>query len=104
MKLLLGEGLLGFRNCSSLGTRASSFGIHQKTIGVDEVKYVQGHHDLTLAYQIDEHCRGLLSVGKERTVETFEGFFTKIGADLSRKIKYVYSDMWHPYWNFIKRR
>ena len=62
-------------------------------IGVDEIQYAKGHKYLTLVYQIDDLTR-LLWVGKERTVDTFEGFFTMIGVELASEIEFVCSDMW----------
>ena len=66
-------------------------------IGVDEIQYAKGHKYLTLVYQIDLGITRLLWVGKERTVESFRGFFTVIGDDLASKIVFVCSDMWQPY-------
>ena len=66
-------------------------------IGVDEIQYAKGHKYLTLVYQIDLGITRLLWVGKERTVESFRGFFTIIGDDLASKIVFVCSDMWEPY-------
>src|SRR3954447_12055490 len=48
-------------------------------IGVDEIQYAKGHKYLTLVYQIDLGITRLLWVGKERTIESFEGFFTAMG-------------------------
>jgi len=45
-------------------------------IGVDEIQYSKGHKYLTLVYQIDLGVTRLLWVGKERTIESFQGFFT----------------------------
>ena len=72
-------------------------------IGVDEIQYAKGHKYLTLVYQIDDLTR-LLWVGKERTVETFEGFFAMIGPALSAQIEFVCSDMWKPYLQVIRER
>ena len=36
-------------------------------IGVDEVLWHRGHKYLTVVYQIDEHCKRLLWIGKDRT-------------------------------------
>src|SRR6266849_1732477 len=47
-------------------------------IGVDEIQYAKGHKYLTLVYQIDLGVTRLLWVGKERTIESFQGFFTVI--------------------------
>ncbi|PYR29942.1 MAG: ISL3 family transposase [Acidobacteria bacterium] len=70
-------------------------------IGVDEIQYAKGHKYLTLVYQIDDLTR-LLWVGKERTVATFEGFFTMIGDELASQIEFVCSDMWKPYLRVIR--
>ncbi|MGA9625018.1 MAG: transposase [Bryobacteraceae bacterium] len=43
--------------------------------GVDEIQYAKGHKYLTLGYQIDLGITRLLWVGKERTIESFQGFF-----------------------------
>jgi transposase len=69
-------------------------------IGVDEIQYAKGHKYLTLVYQIDDLTR-LLWVGKERTEESFQRFFSLIGSELSSKIEFVCSDMWKPYLNVI---
>jgi transposase len=74
-----------------------------RAIGVDEIQYAKGHKYLTLVYQIDAGCTRLLWMGRERTVETFQGFFTMIGPELSSKIEFVCSDMWKPYLNVIAK-
>ncbi|MEK7409673.1 MAG: transposase [Acidobacteriota bacterium] len=56
-----------------------------RAIGVDEPQYAKGHRYLTLVYQIDAGLTRLLWVGKERTVETFEGFVAMIGGELASK-------------------
>jgi transposase len=66
-------------------------------IGVDEIQYAKGHKYLTLVYQIDLGLTRLLWVGKERTIESFQGFFTLIGDELASKILFVCSDMWQPF-------
>ena len=54
-------------------------------IGVDEIQYAKGHKYLTLVYQIDIGITRLLWIGKERTIESFQGFFTsRISARASR--------------------
>jgi transposase len=73
-----------------------------RAIGVDEIQYAKGHKYLTLVYQIDADLTRLLWVGKERTVETFQGFFAMIGKDLTSKIEFVCSDMWKPYLRVIR--
>ena len=61
-------------------------------IGVDEIQYAKGHKYLTLVYQIDIGITRLLWVGKERTIESFQGFFTAMGQEISSKICFVCSD------------
>jgi transposase len=73
-----------------------------RAIGVDEIQYAKGHKYLTLVYQIDAELTRLLWVGKERTVETFQGFFAMIGKDLTSKIEFGCSDMWKPYLRVIR--
>src|SRR5256886_13152543 len=73
-------------------------------IGVDEIQYAKGHKYLTLVYQIDLRMTRLLWVGKERTIESFQGFFTLIGDDLASNILFVCSDMWQPYLKVIRQQ
>jgi transposase len=73
-------------------------------IGVDEIQYAKGHKYLTLVYQIDLGVTRLLWVGRERTIESFERFFTIIGDELASKIVFVCSDMWEPYLKVIRER
>ena len=74
-----------------------------KAIGVDEIAYGRGHQYLTLVYQIETGCTRLLWVGKERTIESFERFFTMLGPELVAKIEFVCSDMWKPYLTLIAK-
>ncbi len=73
-------------------------------IGVDEIQYAKGHKYLTLVYQIDLDLTRLLWVGRERTIESFRGFFTVIGDELASKIVFVCSDMWEPYLKVIREK
>ena len=73
-------------------------------IGVDEIQYAKGHKYLTLVYQIDFDVIRLLWVGRERTIESFQGFFTVIGDELASKIVFVCSDMWEPYLKVIREK
>jgi transposase len=73
-------------------------------IGVDEIQYAKGHKYLTLVYQIDLDVIRLLWVGRERTIESFQGFFTAIGDELASKIVFVCSDMWEPYLKVIREK
>jgi transposase len=71
-------------------------------IGVDEIQYSKGHKYPTLVYQIDLDVTRLLWVGKERTIESFQGFFTTIGEEFTSKIVFICSDMWEPYLRVIR--
>jgi transposase len=73
-------------------------------IGVDEIAYAKGHKYLTLVYQIEAGCTRLLWIGKERTAESFETFFDRIGKPLADGIAFVCSDMWKPYLKVIRER
>jgi len=73
-------------------------------IGVDEIQYAKGHKYLTLVYQIDIGITRLLWVGKERTIESFQGFFTTMGEEIVSKIVFICSDMWEPYLKVIREK
>ena len=73
-------------------------------IGVDEIQYAKGHKYLTLVYQIDIGITRLLWVGRERTIESFQGFFTTIGEELTSKIVFICSDMWEPYLKVVREK
>jgi transposase len=73
-------------------------------IGVDEIQYAKGHKYLTLVYQIDIGITRLLWVGKERTVQSFQGFFTAMGLEVISKISFICSDMWEPYLKLIREK
>jgi transposase len=72
-----------------------------KAIGVDEIAVWTGHKYLTVVYQIDEGARRLLWVGKERTEESFRGFFAMFGKARAKALCFVASDMWKPYLDVI---
>jgi transposase len=86
------------------------FGLEHRTlapiraIGVDEIQYAKGHKYLTLVYQIDHGLTRLLWVGRERTIESFRGFFILIGTELASKIEFVCSDMWQPYLDVVREK
>ena len=87
-----------------------TFGLEHRTlgaidaIGVDEIQYGKGHKYLTLVYQIDLDVTRLLWVGKERTIQSFQGFFTLIGDEIAAKIVFVCSDMWEPYLKVVREK
>jgi len=73
-------------------------------IGVDEIQYAKGHKYLTLVYQIDIGMTRLLWIGKERTIASFQEFFTTIGEQTASQIAFVCSDMWEPYLKVIREK
>jgi transposase len=73
-------------------------------IGVDAIQYAKGHKYLTLVYQIDIGITRLLWVGRERTIESFQGFFTTMGQEVISKISFICSDMWEPYLKVIQEK
>ena len=68
-----------------------------EAVGVDEIQYRRGHRYLTLVYQIDADCKRLLYVAKDRTEESFRGFFQILPQETLLGVKFVCSDMWHNY-------
>jgi transposase len=66
-------------------------------IGIDEVKWHRGHKYLTVVYQIDNHCKRLLWVGRERTSITLMRFFHWFGDERAARLQFVCTDMWAAY-------
>lgn len=66
-------------------------------IGVDEIAVWKGHKYLTVVYQIDQGMRRLLWTGRDRTEQSFRGFFTMFGDARASALRFVASDMWKPY-------
>jgi transposase len=75
-----------------------------ESIGVDEVAWQRGHKYLTLVYQIDDGCKRLLWIGKDRTTKTLLRFFRMLGQERSRGLKFVCSDMWKAYLKVIAKK
>lgn len=75
-----------------------------EAIGVDEIQWQRGHRYLTLVYQIDDGCRRLLWIGRERTVKTLLHFFRQFGKPRSQRLRYVCSDMWQPYLKVLAKK
>jgi transposase len=74
------------------------------SIGVDELRTWKGHRYVTMVYQIDAHCKRLLWICKDRTAESFAGFFDMLGSNLCASIQYVCSDMWKGYLQVVRER
>ena len=77
-------------------------GVH--AIGVDELSWKKGHKYLTLVYQLDAGARRLLYIGKDRTRDTFRGFFDMFGQARSDAIQFVASDMWKAFLTVVRER
>jgi len=73
-------------------------------IGVDEVQFQKGHRYLTVVYQIDQGCRRLLWIGKDRTTKTLLRFFRMMGKERTAALRFVCSDMWQPYLKVIAKK
>jgi len=67
-------------------------------IGIDEICWKKkGSKFLTLVYQIDNGCKRLLFVGRDRTKKTLLSFFEEFGPERSCLLRFVCTDMWKPY-------
>lgn len=76
----------------------------QKTLqllGLDEVSRKKGHKYLTLVHDLE---RGeLVWIGKDRTAETLEPFFTELGPRRCQTLRAVSMDMWKPYKKTVEK-
>jgi transposase len=75
-----------------------------QAIGVDEIAWKKGHKYLTLVYQIDNHCKRLLWIGKDRKIKTLLKFFRWFGTERSQLLEYICTDMWKPYLKVIAKK
>jgi transposase len=75
-----------------------------RALGVDELSWKKGQKYLTLVYQLDKGSRRLLWIGKDRTTATFNAFFDWFGAERSKKLTFVISDMWKAFVGTVARR
>jgi transposase len=75
-----------------------------ESAGVDEIHWGRGlkaDNFLTVIYQIDQHCRRLLWVGKRRSEATLKRGLTALGPEVVKGLRFVCSDMWKPYLKVI---
>jgi transposase len=75
-----------------------------QSIGVDEIHWGKGKRAesfLTVIYQIDQHCRRLLWVGRRRTRATLRRGLAALGQEVVQGLRFVCSDMWEPYLGVI---
>lgn len=75
-----------------------------KALGVDEIQWKIGHKYLTLVYQVDQHCKRLLWIGKDRTEETFRSFFDWFTDERAKLVEYICSDMWKAFIKVIREK
>jgi transposase len=76
-----------------------------ESIGVDEIHWGPGKRAnsyLTVIYQIDQHCRRLLWVGKRRTQATLRRGLAALGPAVVQGVRFVCSDMWQPYLKVLR--
>jgi len=74
-------------------------------IGVDEIAVGKGQRNyLTVVYQLNDSCRRLLWIGRERTEATLGSFFDWFGEKRTQAVEFVCSDMWKPYLKVIRER
>ncbi len=75
-----------------------------RAIGVDELAWKKHHKYLTLVYQLDHGCKRLLWIGKDRTKQSFQGFFDLLGEARARAITFIISDMWRAFLTVVAQR
>ena len=75
-----------------------------EAIGIDELQWQHGQSYVTVVYQLDQGCRRLLWIGRERKAVTLDAFFTWLGDVRSRALRFVCSDMWSPYLKVVAAR
>jgi transposase len=61
--------------------------------GVGEIQYAKGHQYLTLVFPMDIGITRLLWVGRERTIESFQGCFATMDQEVISIISFICSDM-----------
>jgi len=74
-----------------------------RALGVNKIHIWQSHKFLTLAYQIEADCVRPLWVGKDRTMDSFERFFSLIGHEMAGEKEFVCTDIWRPCLKVIAR-
>jgi transposase len=73
-------------------------------IGIDEFARRRGHRYVTLVYQLDQGCRRLLWIGKDRKARTLLAFFRWLGPRRTAALRFVCSDMWKPYLRIVAKK
>jgi transposase len=74
-------------------------------IGIDEICWKKkGSKFLTLVYQIDNGCKRLIWIGKDRTKKTLVSFFDEFGSERSSLLRFICTDMWKPYLQVVAEK
>ena len=73
-------------------------------LGIDEFARRRGHRYVTLVYQLDQGCRRLLWIGKDRKARTLRAFFQWLGPRRTAGLRFVCSDMWKPYLRVVAQQ
>lgn len=74
-------------------------------IGIDEICWRKKNSKfLTLVYQIDNNCKRLLWIGKDRTKKTLGSFFDEFGTERSALLHFICTDMWKPYLQVVAEK
>ena len=77
------------------------------SIGIDEIYWGRGKRSdrfLTVIYQIDQHCRRLLWVGRRRTKATLLRGLKELGPQVVSDLRYVCTDMWKAYLSVMAKK
>ena len=75
-----------------------------EAIGIDEIHWSRRKKFLTLVYQIDDGCKRLLWIGKDRKAKTLLRFFRWFGGIRSSRLRFICSDMWKPYLRVVAKK
>lgn len=73
-------------------------------IGVDEICIGKGYKFATVVYQIDQTCKRLLWIGKEKKAKTLLRFFHEFGKERTQQLQVICTDMWKPYLKVIAKK
>ena len=75
-----------------------------ESIGVDEVQWHKGHKYQTVVYQLDQGCKRLLWIGRDRKAKTLLRFFRFLGKGRTARLEFICSDMWQAYLKVIAKK
>jgi len=75
-------------------------------IGIDELHVHKGKkadNFASVIYQVDEHCKRLLWIGKRRSAHALRGGLKTLGMETLANVRVVVSDMWRPYLAVVRK-